>query len=135
MSIRALYLGWAMALVAQPALCREFLCPPLDVGVQELHESGSKIIISTAKAEPSADEEGSYAIAEAEARLEARRQLMIHLSPQLNRLQRSGLIDIALCRANGVVYATLELDERNIARAALLQKNISDSLNENSTPK
>jgi len=129
-----LNIGWVIFLIAQPVSYANDLCPPQDIGIHEIYESKSKIILSIAMAEPLNDDEGSYEIAEAEARLEARLQLMNHLSPDIKNLRMSGLVDIALCRANRKVYATLEVDERNIARAAKLQKMINDSLEENPTP-
>lgn len=127
-------IGWVILLIAQPVSYANDSCSPENIGIRELDESGSKRIISIAKAVPLNDDEGSYAIAEAEARLEARRQLMKHLSPGLKNLRMSGLVDISLCRADGSVYATLEVDERNIVRAAKIQQLISDSIEENPTP-
>jgi len=106
------------------------------VGVHEVTAGTSKILISVAKATPlSDDDEGSYALAEAGARLEARRGLMNYLSPKLKQAQFSGLVDVSVCRSNGEVFATLRLDEANVRRAAKMQDMIRESLTKNPTPK
>ncbi len=74
---------WAILATTLPTLAISDPCPALAVGVHEVMKGASKILISVAKAAPLSDDEGSYALAEAEARLEARRGLMNYLSPTL----------------------------------------------------
>ena len=118
-----------------PTLAISDPCPALAVGVHEVMAGTSKILISVAGATPLSDDEGSYALAEAEARLEARRGLMNYLSPKIKQTQFSGLIDVSVCRSNGEVFATLRLDEANVRRAAKMQDMIRGSLNKNPTLK
>ncbi|MFO1422602.1 MAG: hypothetical protein U1F70_02960 [Candidatus Competibacteraceae bacterium] len=80
------------------------------------------------------DDEGSYSLAEAEARLEAWHSLMNYLSPKL-KAQFSGLVDVSVCRSNGEVFATLQIDKANVRRAAKIQDMIRESLTKNPTPK
>lgn len=126
---------WAVLAAALPALAISDPCPALAVGVHEVMAETSKILISVAKATPLSDDEGSYALAEAEARLEARRGLMNYLSPKLKQAQFSGLIDVSVCRSNGEVFATLRLDEANVRRAAKMQDMIRESITKNPTLK
>lgn len=133
--VSCLILGWATLLIAQPVLSLDESCPRLAVGVHEVITPDSKIIISIAKATSLNEDEGSYAIAESEARLEARRQLMNHISPKLKTIRLRGLVDLSLCRFQGNVYATLELDEKNMVRAAKMEQMIKDSLTENPAAK
>ena len=126
---------WAVLVAALPTLAIGDPCPALAVGVHEVMAGTSKIFISVAKAAPLSDDEGSYALAEAEARLEARRGLMNYLSPKFKQAQFSGLVDVSVCRSNGEVFATLRLDEANVRRAAKMQDMIRESLTKNPTLK
>ena len=126
---------WAVLVAALPTLAISDPCPALAVGVHEVMAGSSKILISVARATPLSDDEGSYALAEAEARLEARRGLMNYLSPKLKQTQFSGLIDVSVCRSNGEVFAMLRLDEANVRRAAKMQDMIRESLTKNPTLK
>mgnify|MGYP000870002728 CR=1 FL=1 len=126
---------WAVLAAALPTVAISDPCPALAVGVHEVTAGTSKILTSVAKATPLSDDEGSYGLAEAEARLEARRGLMNYLSPGLKQTQFSGLIDVSVCRSNGEVFATLRLDEANVRRAAKMQDMIRESLTKNPTPK
>jgi len=126
---------WAVLAAALPTVAISDPCPALAVGVHEVMAGTSKILISVAKATPLSEDEGSYSLAEAEARLEARRGLMNYLSPGLKQTQFSGLIDVSVCRSNGEVFATLRLDEANVRRAAKMQDMIRESLTKNPTPK
>lgn len=132
----ALVVGiWAVLVAALPTLAISDPCPALAVGVHEVMAGTSKILISVAKATPLSDDEGSYTLAEAEARLEARHSLMNYLSPGLKQTQFSGLIDVSVCRSNGEVFATLRLDEANVRRAAKMQDMIRESITKNPTLK
>ncbi len=122
-------------MAALPTLAISDPCPALAVGVHEVMAGTSKILISVAKATPLSDDEGSYTLAEAEARLEARHSLMNYLSPGLKQTQFSGLIDVSVCRSNGEVFATLRLDEANVRRAAKMQDMIRESITKNPTLK
>jgi len=126
---------WAVLAAALPTVAISDPCPALAVGVHEVMAGTSKILISVAKATPLSEDEGSYSLAEAEARLEARRGLMNYLSPKLKQAQLSGLVDVSVCRSNGEVFATLQLDEANVRRAAKMQDMIRESLTKNPTPK
>ena len=126
---------WIFLGATLPTLAISDSCPALAVGVHEVMAGTSRILTSVAKATPLSEEEGSYAVAEAEARLEARRNLVNHLSPTLKQARLSGVIDVSVCRFNGEVFATLQLDEANIQRAAKTQDMIRQSLMKNPTLK
>ncbi len=126
---------WLFLGIAIPAPAISDPCPTLAVGVHQVMVGTSKVLISVAKATSLSEDEGSYALAEAEARLEARRSLMNHLSPAVKQARFRGLIDVSVCRTHGEVFATLKLDEANVQRAAKMQDMMRESLMKNPTLK
>ena len=136
---------WALlgpAMIAVITLClamtsfaQEDSCPAQAVGVHEVMAGTAKTIIVVAKATALSEDEGSFDLAEAEARLEARRSLMNHLSPELKQIRLSGLVDVSVCRSREDVFATVRLDEANVRRAANLRQLMQGSLQSNPTPK
>lgn len=119
---------WTALAAALPALAESDPCPAIAVGVHDIAAGTSTTYIAVAKATPQSVDEGAFALAEAEARLEARRSLMSHLAPDLKQMRFSGLVDVAVCRTNGEVFATLRLDEANVRRAAKMQDIMRESL-------
>lgn len=110
-------------------------CPAMAVGVHEVKAGTSKTIVVVAKATALSEEEGSFDLAESEARLEARRSLMNYLSPELKQMRLSGLVDVSVCRSQGDVFATVRLEEANMRRAANMQQLMQGSLQNNPTPR
>ena len=103
--------------------------------MHETANEASTTYIVVAKATSLIDDEGSFELAEAEARLEAKRNLMSHLSPELKQIQLSGLINVSVCRTNGEVFATLQMNEANIRRAAKMQDLVRESFRIAPAPK
>ena len=66
-------------------------------------------------------------MAEAEARLEARRALMKHLEPTVSKTKLHGLVDAWTCRRGSDVYATVILNEANLLKAEKLQELLDGS--------
>ncbi len=110
-------------------------CPALAVGVHEVTAGTAKTITVVGKATALSEDEGSFDLAESEARLEARRSLMNYLSPELKQIRLSGLVDVSVCRSGEEVFATVRLDEANVRRAANLQKLMQGSFQNNPTPR
>lgn len=110
-------------------------CPALAVGVHEVTAEPSKTIIVVAKATALSEGEGSFDLAESEARLEARRGLMNYLSPELKQIRLSGLVDVSVCRTREEVFATVRLEEANIRRAANMHQLMQRSFQDNPTPR
>ncbi len=119
---------WTTLVVAQPALAQSDPCPVMSVGIHDIAAGTSITYVAVAQATPLSEDEGSFALAEAEARLQARRTLMSHLSPDIKQMRFSGLVDVAVCRSNGEVFATLRLDEANVRRATKMQDLIRESI-------
>lgn len=136
---------WALlgpAMMAVITLClamtssaQEDLCSAQAVGVHEVMAGTAKTITVVAKATALSEDEGSFDLAEAEARLEARRSLMNHLSPEFKQIRLSGLVDVSVCRSGEEVFATVRLEEANIRRAANLQHLMQGSFQNNPTPR
>ncbi|MBK7543114.1 MAG: hypothetical protein IPN66_07160 [Candidatus Competibacteraceae bacterium] len=124
---------WATLVVALQAAAEETDCPAMPLGVHKVTTATSTVYIAVAKAKPLMEDEGSFAIAEAEARLEARRGLIQYLSPGAKQMQFRGLIDASTCRAYGEVFATLQFDEGNTQKATKMQNLMRDSILRNPT--
>jgi hypothetical protein len=110
-------------------------CPEMAVGVHEVMAGSAKTIIAVGKATALSEDEGSFDLAESEARLEARRSLINHLSPELKQMRLSGLVDVSVCRSGEEVFATVRLEEANIRRAANMQQLMQGSFQNNPTPR
>lgn len=121
-------------LVSLTSSAEDTTCPSYPVGVHEIITGNSKQHISVAKVTPYSDDEGSYLLAQSEARLEARSALMKFLEPQVKNTRFSGLVDVSTCRSNGELYATIKLDEGNLIRAIKMQQLLQDSFDKNPTP-
>jgi len=120
--------------VSLASFARDTTCPPLPVGVHEEVVGNSKQYVAVAKVTPLNDDEGSYLLAESEARLEARSALMKHLEPKVKNTRFSGVVDVSTCRADGDLYATIKLSEDNLMRVMRMQKLLKDSFDRNPTP-
>ena len=111
------------------------VCPPYPEGVQEVAAREGTLFISVAKARALSAEPGSIEIAQAEARVEARRGLLIH--PWLHGLGEHmlrGAMDIHVCVRAEDVYAVVKVSEESIQQALTLQDAVSNSLRQSPTP-
>lgn len=124
----------ALMMVSKAPVAEDTICPSHAIGIHEIVGGLSKQYIAVAKAVPLSNDEGSYIMAEAEARLEARRALMKYLDPMVNKTKFHGLVDVRTCRTESDVYATVILDEANLLRAKKLQDLMHDSFSSNPTP-
>jgi hypothetical protein len=74
-------------------------------------------------------------MAQAEARVEARRGLLIH--PLLHGLGKNmvrGAMDVHTCVREDDVYAVVKVSEQSIKQATTLQEDVSNSLRKSPTP-
>lgn len=126
-------IGVLAALFGVPCLA-ENDCPILPLGVHEAIHERSTTYTAVAKAVPLSHDEDSFAKVEAEARLEAKRILMNHLSPGLKSKNFRGVVTISVCRTASEVFATLQLNEASIRRAEKMQEIMMKSIQTNPTP-
>jgi len=131
--MRPALIGVLAALTALPCLA-ESDCPIMPLGVHEAVHERSTTYTAVAKTIPLNDDEDSFAIAEAEARLEAKRILMNHLSPGSKNKNFRGVVTISVCRTASEAFATLQLNEANIRRAENMQEIMMKSIQSNPTP-
>lgn len=131
--ILSLPIGAAL-LAPQWALSGDSACPTYPEGVHRINSGKLATIIVTATSTPLSQEEGSYAIAESEARIAAKRILSKTLYPDDAESKLVGVVVTNTCRKGGVVYATIEYNPRNAKKAIKTKKMMSRSLKENPTP-
>ena len=122
------------SLVSLASFAEDTTCPSHPVGVHEIITGNSKQYVAVAKVTPYSDDEGSYLLAQSEARLEARSALMKFLEPQVKNTRFSGLVDVSTCRSNGELYATIILNEANLLRAIKMQQLMQRSIDKYPTP-
>src|ERR1044071_1725927 len=111
------------------------LCPPFLEGVTEKATLEGIVLISVAKARALSTDPGSMEIAQAEARLEARRRLLTH--PLLQKLGKNtlrGAMDVSTCVRGEDAYAVVKVSEKSIKQASTLQEAVSNSLSKSPTP-
>ena len=124
----------ALMVASKAPGAEDTICPSQPVGVHEVGDGSSKQYLAVAKAVPLSSDEGSYILAEAEARLEARRALMKHLEPTVSKTKFHGLVDARTCRRGSDVYATVILNEANLLKAKKFQELLESSFNKYPTP-
>lgn len=121
-------------LVPQWTLTAGAACPVYPEGVHRISSGKFITIVITAISRPLSQEEGSYAIAESEARIAAKRTLLKKLYPDDAKSKLIGVLNTKTCRQGGVVYATVEYDPRNAEKALKIKESMERSLKENPTP-
>ena len=111
------------------------LCPPYPEGVTEVATLEGLMLISVAKVSALSADPGSIEMAQAEARVEARRGLLTH--PLLQRLGKNtlrGAMDVSTCVREDDAYAVVKVSEKSIKQAITLQEDVSNSLRKSPTP-
>lgn len=110
-------------------------CPDQAVGVHETRTANGVIYVSLAKAVALSELDGSVELASAEARILAKRQLIVRINSSFGYIKNiSGAIDISTCVVGQTVFSKIVVTESSMRQANKLHDAINNSLVINPTP-
>ena len=111
-------------------------CSDQAMGVHESRTTNGVVYVSVAKAIALSELDGSIDLARAEARILAKRQLIVRINASLGYIKNiSGAIDISTCVVGQTVFSKIVVSESSMRQANKLHDAINSSLVITPTPK
>jgi len=102
-------------------------CPPYSIGLHKVNENGETSYFAVSRTEAFDNTEESFDMAEAEARLTARKLIGDKVFKRQSVILK-GAQDIAICRKKKFVYAVVKQSPRSQTQADNLKNQIDDSM-------